>query len=125
MYYLREKPYYNCTKDFNNLFSNDGKTDIIENENDYVVKFEVAGVNKEDIKIEIEDDTLMIEATKKTENENKKYLIKERSFKNIKRTFYLNNMDENDVKAKYEDGILTIVVKKATQDKTKKTIMIE
>ncbi len=125
MFYLRENPYYNCTKEFNNLFSNDGKTDIIENKDNYVVTFEVAGMRKEDIKIEINDDVLAIKATKKAQNDDKKYLIKERSFKSIERTFYLDNMDENNVRAKYEDGILTIVIKKLTEHNTKKLIAIE
>ena len=125
MFYLRENPYYNCTKEFNNLFSNDGKTDIIENKDNYVVTFEVAGMRKEDIKIEINDDVLSIKATKKAQNDDKKYLIKERSFKSIERTFYLDNMDENNVRAKYEDGILTIVIKKLTEHNTKKLIAIE
>ena len=131
MFYVKTNPYFNLAKEFDNLFdgvvSKDMKVDIIDNKDNYLVTAEVAGVRKEDININVANDTLTIKVKeeKKTEKEdNSKYTVKERYTKNYERSFYLEGMDEENVKAKYEDGILTIVVKKQ-EKKQNKIIAIE
>ena len=114
---------------FNDAFSKEMKTNIEETENEYIVTSELPGINKENININIDNGNLIIEVnqeTNKDEEKNKSYLIKERASLSIKRSFYLDQIDENDVKAKFENGILTIQIKKLTQTiDPKKTIEIE
>ena len=131
MFYVKTNPYFNLAKEFDNLFddvvSKDMKVDIIDNKDNYLVTAEVAGVRKEDISVNVANDTLTIKVKeeKKENHENdNKYTVKERYTKNYERSFYLEGMDEENIKAKYEDGILTVVIKKLAK-KSNKTIAIE
>ena len=121
----------NLFEEFDNFFANvlekDMKTNIVDNENNYVITSELAGVKKEDIKINVEDDTLEISVTKKREKEdNKKYLLKEISESSYKRSFYLEDMDTNNISAKMENGVLSITIEKLKEVKpVQKKIVIE
>ena len=99
------------------------KTDVIEKENGYELIMDVPGLNKEDVSIEVEDGYLTITATKKSNDEekNKKFVRKERSYYQAKRTFYVGNIEESSVKAKLEKGELHIDVPKEEEKKVAKT----
>ena len=62
----------------------DFKTDIIDKENMYLLSAELPGYDKEDISIDINEQTLTISATHKEENDEKdskgNYIRRERSF---------------------------------------------
>ena len=112
---------------FNEAISREMRTDIEENENQYLITMDIPGVNKENIDISLLDGTVTVSVKKvKTETENKNYVIRERSVRSDSRSFYLYIIDENSIKAKYENGILTLVVSKAKPvEEPKKTISIE
>lgn len=112
---------------FNEALSKEMRTDIEESETGYLINIDIPGVNKEDIDLSVLDSTLTISVTKiKKETENKNYLIKERSFRSMKRSFYLDNIDEDSIKAKYNNGVLTLEVQKIKPQETPtKTITIE
>ena len=112
---------------FNEAISREMRTDIEENDNQYLITVDIPGVKKEDIDISVLDGTVTVSVKKvKTENENKNYVIRERSVRSTSRSFYLDSIDENSIKAKYENGILTLTVSKAkTAIEPKKTISIE
>lgn len=112
---------------FNEAISREMRTDIEENENQYLITMDIPGVNKENIDISVLDGTVTVSVKKvKTETENKNYVIRERSVRSASRSFYLDSIDENSIKAKYENGILTLVVSKAKPvEEPKKTISIE
>ena len=112
---------------FNEAISREMRTDIEENENQYLITMDIPGVNKENIDISVLDGTVTVSVKKvKTETENKNYVIRERSVRSDSRSFYLYIIDENSIKAKYENGILTLVVSKAKPvEEPKKTISIE
>lgn len=109
--------------EFNDFFTDtlakDMKTNILENENDYVITSEIPGVNKDNVKIDVSDNTLTITVEKKNEgkNDNKNYIVKEISESTLTRSFYLDNMDEENITAKMDNGILTITVKKIKEVK--------
>mgnify|MGYP000906042284 CR=1 FL=1 len=140
MYYLRKRNRNNVSlfdEFFNDFFNDDlvvssnekMKTDIIENDVNYVFNIEMAGFNKDDIKVSFNDDYLVIEATK-TENKEEKdekinYLRREISYGNYKRSFYLGSVNKDEIKANYDNGILNIVVPKSVKEETKKYISIE
>ena len=112
---------------FNEAISREMRTDIEENENQYLITMDIPGVNKENIDISVLDGTVTVSVKKvKTETENKNYVIRERSVRSASRSFYLDSIDENSIKSKYENGILTLVVSKAKPvEEPKKTISIE
>lgn len=134
MYNLENKKdnYFGLFDEFNNLFSDalgkDMKTNILEEDDKYVVTSEVPGVDKKNIKIDVSDNTLVININKKSDKKEAKtnYLVKEISESNVSRSFYLDDMDENNVTAKMDNGILTITVLKNKEIKSgTKKIMIE
>ncbi len=133
MYNLEKNNNYglNLFDDFNDFFCDvlgkDMKTNIMDDGEAYVVTSEIPGVAKENIKINLEDNTLTINVNKKAQNENKKnYIVKEISETTFSRSFYLDDADENNVSAKLDNGILTVRVGKIKEVKPKvKKIAIE
>ena len=103
------------------------KCDIYEEDNMYHVLVEVPGFKKEDIKIEFENGYLKVIAeNSQEENEDKKYLRKERtSMTRCERSFYFGELNEDLIKAEFKDGILTISVSKVDEDKNKKYIEVK
>lgn len=99
---------------FNNMFSKEMKTNIEQTDKEYLVYAELPGVDKKNININIENNTLTITVNDCCEKEdnNRNYLIKERTSACVSRSFYLESMDENSVKAKLDNGILSIIIKK-------------
>lgn len=104
------------------------KVDIREEENQYVLEAEMPGVAKEDISLHAENDmlTLSVEQKEEKEEENKKYIRKERRSCSMKRSFNLENIDEEKIEAKYENGILFVhLPKSSVQAKEQKKIDIQ
>ncbi len=99
------------------------QTDIEEKEDGYVFSMDLAGYRKEDVKAELKDGSLIIQATKETtddrKNENGKYIRKERFYGNCRRSFYVGkNVRQEDISAKFEDGVLKLFIpKKAPEPK--------
>ena len=102
--------------------------DIYEEDGNYVVEATIAGFNKEDIKVEAEDGSIIITASKEEneEDKNKKYLRRERHFKTrTQRAFYLGDIDEDNIKAAFNNGILKVTVPKKQIESNKKLIDID
>ena len=135
MYNLENKKnnnYLNIFDEFNDFFTDvlgkDMKTNILEENDHYVVTSEIPGISKENVKIDVGDNTLTINVSKKESNkdEKKNYLVKEISESAVTRQFYLEDMDENSITAKLDNGILTITVGKQKEVKPQgRKIMIE
>lgn len=92
-------------------------TDVKELDNEYQVDIELAGFDKEDIKLELKDGSLTVRAGKRTEKEEKKekgkYIRKERYSGTCSRTFYLgDHVEEEDIHASFKNGLLRIVFPK-------------
>jgi HSP20 family protein len=96
--------------------------DVAESDADYIVKVELPGVQKEDVKITVESNTLTIRGEKKQQKEAKKenYYSFERSFGAFERSFSLPaSVMNNKIDASYTDGILTITLPKSTEAQPK------
>ncbi|HVN49258.1 MAG TPA: Hsp20/alpha crystallin family protein [Bacteroidota bacterium] len=96
--------------------------DITEHEDAYVVKAELPGVNKDDVKITLESNILTIHGEKKQEKETKKenYHRVERSYGSFQRSFTLPTTVKSDkIEAQYKDGVLTVALPKAEEAKPK------
>lgn len=96
--------------------------DITETDTAYLIKGEIPGVNKEDVKVKIEDGMLMMSGERRQEKEEKgkKFHRIERSYGSFMRSFRLpDNVDESAIKAEFKDGMLNVTLPKSAQAKTK------
>lgn len=96
--------------------------DIAEHDDQFVVKAELPGVSKEDVKITLENNILTIYGEKKQEKETKKenYHRVERSYGSFQRSFTLPTTVKSDkIDAVYKDGVLQIALPKAEEAKPK------
>ena len=123
------KPGFAGARPFNGLM----KTDVKETDTGFQLDIEMPGYGKEDITAELKNGYLTINATKKSEDDEKdkngKYLRRERFYGSCSRSFYVGKqVTEEDIKAKFENGILIVTSpKKEEQPKVeeKKYISIE
>lgn len=93
--------------------------DAWETENDFRLVFDIPGVKKEDINIEVEGDQLTIKGSR-TVNGEVEYLRKERVFGDFYRSFTLQTPVESDkIKASYKAGVLEVVLPKKEEVKPK------
>ncbi len=76
----------------------------------YELQLSMPGFSKENVKIMVENNTLIIEGNKETvQIEGEKILYKEFSQQNFRRTFSMGEtLDSNSVEANFQNGILTI-----------------
>jgi HSP20 family protein len=96
--------------------------DLNEDETHFIVTVELAGANKDDVHVEIEDGVLTVRGEKKSEREekNEKRRYTERSFGVFSRSFTLpSNANGEDVKASFENGVLRIEIGKQEKPKAK------
>jgi HSP20 family protein len=96
--------------------------DIAETDNEIIVSAELPGVGKDDVKISIQDDTLVLRGEKRQEKDEKKenYHRVERSYGAFQRTIGLPvSADSGKIKAKFKDGVLKINLPKKEEAKLK------
>lgn len=101
---------------------------IYDNENSFVIEMSAPGFNKEDFKINIEQQTLNISAETKQENEvqDEKFLRREFSKNNVSRSFILpKTVDLDSISADYTNGILKITLPRREDAVIKKEIAIQ
>lgn len=98
-----------------NRFSGDGwdvfpKTNVIENETDYVLQLAVPGMNKEHFSINVEKDILTLSAgNEENTNQDVNFLRREFDYATFTKSFTLpEDVDSDKISASYENGILTI-----------------
>jgi len=97
--------------------------DLVENEKDYKVKADLPGISKKDVSISIDNNSLIIEANREEEKEEKKgsYYRCERYSGNYKRSIALTEQcDANSIKAEFKNGVLTITIPKTKPEPAKK-----
>jgi len=95
---------------------------IRENEKNYLLELAVPGMEKKDLKIDINEDVLTISAENKNENEEQKdgYKRKEFSYSSFCRSFYIpENADKEKIAANYKEGVLYVELPKQEEEKTK------
>lgn len=94
------------------------KMDVSETDQAYVVKAEIPGVKKEEIKIDIDGNQVSISAETKKETEEKKgetVVRSERYYGQQYRSFTLaKEIDDAKAEAKYRDGVLELTLPKKT-----------
>ena len=94
--------------------------DIVEHDNEYVVKAEVPGCKADDLEISVHNSTLVIRGEKKEEEkkEGKDFYHVERSFGSFRRELNLaSDIDPDKIQAYCENGVLTIKLPKSEKAK--------
>jgi len=95
---------------------------IREDDKNYILELAIPGVDKKDLKIDINEDVLTISSETRKESEDDKdgYKRKEFSYSSFCRSFYIpENVNRDKIEANYKEGILSIGLPKQEEDKNK------
>jgi len=88
--------------------------DITEDDKAFIIKAELPEVNKEDIKVSIDNNILTFSGERRSEVKDEREHRIERSYGSFSRSFSLpENIDENRIHAKNKDGMLYLTIPKA------------
>lgn len=109
---------------FANLMQNSTiKVNMYEKNNTYFIEYELAGVDKKDIKLSLEDSKLLKLAIKqeiKKEEKEKNYVKKEFSYSSVQRVVMLpEDANISELKTTHKNGILTVTMPKSKTTQTK------
>ena len=102
--------------------------DIVENAEAFEVHVAVPGMKKDDFRLEIEDENLIISGERKWKDEQKEknFHRVETQFGSFKRTFTLpKNVNVEAISATYKDGILEIEIPKDKKKELTSTIKVK
>ena len=89
--------------------------DIQEEDQHYKLTADLPGVQKENIDLKADEETLQIaaETTEELEEHNEKYVRKERSQRTFQRTVHWpSKVQPETIEADYEEGVLTVTAEK-------------
>ena len=96
--------------------------DLFEKDDSFVIKAELAGVDKENITIDLKDGVLTLSGERSYDNEvsEDNYYRRERTYGKFRRAFSLPaDVDSDKIKAEFKDGVLQIEVPKPEERKPK------
>ncbi|KAH8998158.1 HSP20-like chaperone [Lactarius akahatsu] len=96
--------------------------------NDVVASFELPGLQKEDVSIDLHNDVLTVSGQSNTATERNEdgYLIRERRYGKFTRALSLpQGVKNEDIKASMANGVLTISFPKSTRETEPKKIAID
>lgn len=96
--------------------------DVMETESEFLVRAELPGVEKKDVKLSVENGVLMITGRREQEKEEKgkRYHRIERAYGSFARSFTLPDLvDEQKVAAEFRNGVLTVHLPKSERAKPK------
>ncbi len=92
--------------------------DIMEEEDGYVLRTELPGVKKEDIKVELKENRLTLSGKKEAHwtGQSDRYRHFEARYGNFSRSFQLpRTLETGEVRAEFKDGVLVLRLPKAQQ----------
>ena len=127
--------FYNMLDDFFNdgrtpsrsLSKDTFKIDIEDRENEYLIEAELPGIQKEEMDLNIEEDTLCISVNRAEDvnKDGKNYIHRERRSSSMSRRIHLAGANLEEIKAKLEDGVLQVTIPKEVKTNTSRKINIE
>lgn len=96
--------------------------DVIEKDDEYLVKASLPGIKPEDLDITYQSNTLSIqgETTEEEKHEDARYHLQERRFGRFSRSVTLPDVDADKIEAEYHDGVLTLHLPKSEEVKPKR-----
>lgn len=109
-------------KNFSSIGSNLPAVNLKETNDKLEVDLAAPGMKKEDFKVEVDNNVLMISSEKEEEkvekNKKENYVRREFNYQSFFRSFYLpDTIDENKIEANYKDGILHVAIAKKENGK--------
>jgi len=104
--------------------------DITEDKDKYLFHVELPGLNKDNVKINVEDGILIVKGErkmeKKSEDPDKKFTRIERQYGTFVRRFTLpRDVDKSQIKAFFKDGVLDISIPKSQEKAKESEVKIE
>ena len=97
--------------------------ELAENDKNYFLSVDLPGMKKEDIKIEVLENSLVISGERQSEkkNETDGYQRTERTYGSFKRSFSLPKaVDTENIQALHQHGVLEITIPKSQEVKSRK-----
>jgi HSP20 family protein len=101
--------------------------DVVDRDNEILLRFDLPGVPKEDINVELEDGTLVVSGERRSEHEERgdRFYRRERSFGSFTRSIPLpEGIEAEKIKADFRDGVLELRVPKPERRSQKKRITV-
>ncbi len=96
--------------------------DLYEKDDHYMIKAELPGVDKNNVKIDLKDRLLTLSGERTYDNEvnEENYYRRERSYGKFQRAFTLPaDVDSDKIKAEFKDGVLQIEIPKPEEKRAK------
>lgn len=86
------------------------RTDVVDKGDHYELRADLPGFNKEEIKIDVNGDTMTVRAehSEEKEEKNENFVRRERRYGSFARSFDLTGIDQSGIKAEYKDGVLAL-----------------
>ena len=82
---------------------------VTSDDKQYTLEMPMPGISKEDLKVDIEEGMLVVQAAAK---------IKSKAVKNVKKSWYIDDsIDTGNISAKLENGLLFVTLPKAKPNK--------
>lgn len=111
-------------KNFAHVGANLPSVNLKESDKKLEIEMAVPGMKKEDLKVEFDNNMIIISSEKEAEKEESRkkgnYLKKEFHYESFYRSFFLPDyIDENKIEASYKDGILHVIIGKKVSGKGK------
>jgi HSP20 family protein len=97
--------------------------DVLEHQNEYLVRASLPGVKSEDLEVTYEKGMLTVRGEIKDESETEQgqYHLRERRFGSFVRTISMpDTIKAEDIRADYKDGVLTLHLPKAEEVKPRR-----
>jgi HSP20 family protein len=97
--------------------------DVAEDEDEFIVKASVPGINPDDLDITVTKNTLTIqgEVKQEEEREEERYHLRERRYGRFARSITLpTSVDADEIEANYDNGVLTLHLPKTEEMKPKR-----
>ena len=98
------------------------RCDIAEDKSNYFLKFDLPGVPKDQLKVELVDNLLTVSAERKEEKkkEDQKSCLSEVSYGSYMRSFTLPSaVNEKKIDAQFENGVLSVTIPKTETTQAK------
>ena len=94
------------------------RTDILDKGDRYLLQAELPGFEKDDIKIDLNNDLLTISAehNESEEQTDKNFIRRERRYGSFSRSFDISNIKAEEISAEYKNGILNLTLPKKQEN---------
>lgn len=115
-------PFSDSNRDLTSAWRFNPACDVEETESHYIASFDLPGISKDELKIELTDNQLTVSGERKSETKEKgaRHIV-ERFHGAFQRVFTLPaSVDASRVEANYQDGVLRIAIPKAEAAKPRR-----